>query len=108
MHRDHNIFTQSIHAKQKVVLTFMKADGERAVRTCAPMDFGPSRRAKDGVDRYHFWDYDSASKNHVLSLTPDRIIRIEATEDGFDPAEFITWDTSKSPWFIPRNWGIYS
>lgn len=53
-------------------------------------------------------DYDSTSKNHVLSLMPDRIIRIEATEDGFDPAEFITWNTSRSPWFIPRNWGLYS
>lgn len=108
MHRDHNIFLESINAKIKIVLTFFKNDGERATRTCAPMDFGVSRRAKDGVDRYHFWDYESQGKNHVLSLTPERIVSISATNDGFDPAEFITWDTKKSPWFIPRDWGIYS
>jgi hypothetical protein len=75
---------------------------------CAALDFGVSRRAKDGLDRYHLWNYESEGKNHVLSLTPDQVVRIEATEDGFDPAEFITWDTKRSPWFIPRNWGIYS
>lgn len=108
MHRDHDVFVQGIHNKTKIVVTFLKANGERTRRTCAPLDFGFSRRTKDGLERYHLWDFDSDSKNHVISLSPDRIERIETLEAVFDPAEFITWDTRKSPWFIPRNWGINS
>lgn len=108
MHHDHDIFIRGIDGRTKVTLTFLKADGEQAVRTCAPADFGISRRAKDGLNRYYLWDYDSEGKNHILSLVPERIIRIEATEEVFSPAEFVTWDTRKSPWFIPREWGVYS
>ncbi len=77
-------------------------------RTCAPMDFGPSRRAKDQSDRYHFWDYDSDTQRHVLSLLPNQVESIQTTEHNFDPAEFITWDVKASPWFSTRDWGEYS
>lgn len=75
---------------------------------CAPMDFGLSRRAKDNLKRYHFWDYESDMQNHVLSLPPEQIIEMESTEEPFDPIEFITWDVKKSPWFLQRNWGVFS
>lgn len=75
---------------------------------CAPMDFGPSRRTKDNLDRYHFWDYESDTRNHVLSLPPEQIVQMESTEEFFDPIEFITWDVNKSPWFLQRNWGLFS
>lgn len=103
----HDTFINAIHNKQKLRVTFLsKEDGNVALeRLCAPMDYGPSRRYKDEINRYHFWDYDSDKKSHVLSLLPDRIINIEETSEAFEPAEFVTWDTS---WFIERNWGIYS
>jgi hypothetical protein len=102
-------FIQAIGDRKKIRLTFYsKEDRSQLVRTCAPMDYGPSRRAKDKSDRYHVWDYDSDMRIHTLSLLPEQVIRIDVLEDKFDPAEFVTWDTSNSPWFIKRDWGQYS
>ncbi|WP_305404625.1 hypothetical protein [Photobacterium leiognathi] len=99
-------FIDSIHAKTKINLTFYsKEDGCKLTRICAPMDFGPSRRAHNKNDRFHLWDYESDKKNHVLSLLPDQIVIMEFLNDEFCPSEFITWQTN---WFIPRDWGIYS
>lgn len=109
MHADHDIFIAGIDGRQKVSLTFVsKEDGGRTlVRTCAPMDFGPSSRAKDKSDRYHFWDYDSDSPGgrHTLSLLPEQVISIGSLEEGFSPAEFVTWTTN---WHYPRDWGEFS
>ena len=102
-------FIAAIHAKQKVLLTFhSKEDHGTLVRTCAPMDFGPSRHASDKSDRFHFWDYDSDKKMHTLSLTPSQIVKIEVLDKKFSPAEFITWNVAANPWFVPRDWGEYS
>ena len=102
-------FIEAIHAKRKLRLTFYsQEDGRNLVRTCAPMDYGPSRRAKDKSDRYHLWDYDSDTKHHTLSLLPQQVVSIEMLSDTFDPAEFITWNTSASPWFVQRNWDSFS
>lgn len=107
MHSDHQEFVDALLNKKKVLLTFFsKEDGTHLLRTCAPMDFGPSRRAKDQSDRYHLWDYDSDQRNHVLSLLPNQIVKIEPLDESFDPAEFITW--SPISWFLPRDWGQYS
>lgn len=102
-------FIGAIHSKNKIRLTFFsKEDGRNLVRTCAPMDFGPSRRAIDQSDRYHFWDYDSDTKRHTLSLLSEQVINIEILPQTFEPSEFVTWDTSTSQWFVSRDWGIYS
>lgn len=107
--QNYQTFIAGIHNKTKVKLSFLsKEDGKVLVRLCAPMDFGPSRRAKDKADRYHFWDYESDTKNHVLTLVPEQIDKIELTNTSFEPVEFITWDVQKSPWFIKRNWGLFS
>lgn len=102
-------FIQAIHDKNKVRLTFFsKDDGRSLTRLCAPMDLGPSRRATDKSDRYHLWDYESDTGNHVLSLLPNQIISVDVLSESFEPEEFITWNTSKSTWFIARDWGQYS
>lgn len=102
-------FIAAIHAKKKLRLTFYsKEDGTNLVRTTAPLDFGPSRRAADKSDRFHFWDYDSDTARHVLSLLPEQVVSIEALPDTFDPAEFVTWSTTSSPWFVARDWGVHS
>lgn len=100
MHED---FIKSIHGKIKMKLTFSsKEDGRVITRLCAPMDYGPSRRAADKTPRYHLWDYESDKQNHVLSLLPSQVVAMEATQEIFNPAEFITWQTN---WFVPRDWG---
>ena len=65
------------------------------------MDYGPSRKFKDGIDRYHLWDYDSDNGPHTLSLPDNQISKIEVMDDSFDPKEFVTWPEN---WIIPRNW----
>lgn len=72
------------------------------------MDYGPSRRAHNQNSRYHFWDFESDKRNHVLSLLPEQITSIEVTNISFDPSDFVTWDCTTSPWFVARNWGQYS
>jgi hypothetical protein len=104
-----NAFIAAIHSKNKVKLTFYsKEDAQPLVRCCAPMDYGPSRRAADKSDRFHFWDYESDTQRHTLSLLPRQVISIEVLPDTFDPSEFVTWNTQASPWFVARNWGQYS
>jgi hypothetical protein len=73
------------------------------------MDYGPSRRTHSKEDRYHFWDFESDTGKHTLSLLPEQILEIRATVQPFDPADFVTWSTQDSPWFYPRQWGpLYS
>lgn len=102
-------FIGAIHNKQKIQVTFYSKDDNSAiVRKCAPMDFGPSRRAKLKNDRFHFWDFESDKQNHTLSLNPEQIIKLEILNELFNPRDFITWDTKNSPWFVERDWGNYS
>jgi hypothetical protein len=102
-------FIQAISSKKKVRISyFPKEDMRLIVRKCAPMDYGPSRRAQLKNDRFHLWDYDSDTQVHTMSLNPEQISKLEILNESFDPAEFITWDTSKAKWFIPRDWGRYS
>jgi len=109
MHEHHEVFLAALHGKQRVLLHFFSKEDQTIMqRACAPMDFGPSRRAKDKSDRYHLWDFESDSSNHVLSLLPVQVSRIELQEVPFDPIEFITWNVSTSPWFTERDWGQFS
>lgn len=102
-------FISAIRSKNKVRLTFFsKQDGGEITRTCAPMDFGPSRRAANKVDRFHFWDYDSDTGSHTLSLQAEQISKIEIMPERFEPAAFVTWSTRNSPWFVEREWGTFS
>lgn len=102
-------FIAAIHSRNKIRLTFFsKEDRSHIVRLCAPLDYGPSRKAANKDDRFHLWDFDSDTKSHTLSLLPPQVVSIDVLLELFEPAEFITWSTASSPWFVPRNWGAYS
>jgi hypothetical protein len=99
-------FIAAIHSKNKLRLTFFsKEDGGDLIRTCAPMDYGPSRRTRNLDDRFHFWDYDSDTGRHTLSLLPPQVVSIILLDDLFEPAEFVTW---RPEWIVARDWGAYS
>lgn len=99
-------FVAAIHSKNKLKLTFFsKEDGRNLTRTCAPMDYGPSRRTHDKSDRFHFWDYDSDTGKHTLSLVPEQVVSIEVLADAYEPIEFVTWPPN---WFVARDWGSHS
>ena len=105
----HDTFIQAIHDKRRVRLTFYsKQDRGVLVRTCAPMDYGPSRTARSKVSRYHVWAYDSDTKRHPLGLLPAQIVSMDVLPDMFDPAEFVTWSTVARPWHVKRYWGDLS
>jgi hypothetical protein len=102
-------FRAAIHSRKKILIRFYSKEDKCVLqRICAPLDFGPSRHAKQKNNRYHSWDFTSDKKRHVLSLNPEQIISIEVLHETFEPAEFITWDTKKSKWSIQRDWGKYS
>ncbi len=102
-------FIRAIHTKKKIRIKFYsKEDSGSLERKCAPMDYGPSRRAREQKDKFHLWDYESDTGAHTLSLNPEQIQELEVLDESFDPGEFVTWNTKEKPWFISRNWGIYS
>jgi len=102
-------FIKAIHAKQKVRITFNSKEDQRVlVRLCAPLDYGPSRTAKDQSDRFHMWDFESDSKVHPLSLKPGQIIKMEITDEVFVPKDCIKWKFIPFSWFVKRDWGSYS
>jgi hypothetical protein len=104
MHRDHQVFIAAIRNTKKIRLQFFsKEDKRELIRTCAPLDFSPSRRAKDQSDRYHCWNYDSDVKRHTLSLLPIQVISITELNEVFDPTDIVTWTPS---WTIARPWGV--
>jgi hypothetical protein len=79
-------FLEALHGMKKIRVEFYsKENGRQVVRICAPMDFAPSRRAKDKTNRFHFWDFTSDVGAHTLSLLPNQLQSIEVLEDSFDP-----------------------
>lgn len=107
--QNHDEVIRAIHDLSEVrVEFFSKEDGGAVLsRTCAPMDFGPSRRASDQTPRYHFWDLESDSGvNHTLSLLGSQITRVEVLDSSFDPSSFISWNTN---WIVVRTtWGAFN
>jgi len=104
-----NEFIAAIHAKRKVRVTFnSKEDGGPITRVCAPMDYGPGSKIKDGQDRFHLWDYfpDDGKKPHPLPLLQTNIRSLEVLAETFDPSAFVTWPVIS--WHVPRDWGRYS
>ncbi|OFX27281.1 MAG: hypothetical protein A2041_12375 [Bacteroidetes bacterium GWA2_31_9b] len=98
-------FIEAINQRLIIQLTFISKSKGTITRTCIPFDFGPGNVAKDGLDRYHFYDLNSPEGRHTLSILPDQVIDISLTTQNFEPGNYITW-TPK--WVVPRDWGIYS
>ena len=99
-------FISAIHSKNKLKVIFLsKEDGRHINRTCAPMDFAPSTQAKDKSNRFHFWDYNSDTESHTLSLLQEQIVSLEILDEHFEPKEFVTW---KTKWGIKRDWAAHS
>lgn len=101
----HDLFIASIERKLILIVKVSSKEKGLITRNCIPYDFGPSRKYKDELNRYHFYDLDSPDGKHNLSILPEQLEELTLTELIFDPANYITW---KTEWFIKRDWGIYS
>lgn len=97
-------FVDAINTTRKIQLTFTTKDNRILERTSAPLDIAPGRKAKIKFYKFHFWDYDSTTP-HILSIFPDQIIEMKLLDETFSPEDIVTWDTTKSPWNVKRNWG---
>jgi hypothetical protein len=100
-------FLSALQDMKKVQVSFRRADGTVVTRLAAPLDLGPVRRERGNPVRYQFWDYGGPSP-HWLKLAEDQILRMETTNEAFDPSEFVTWNLAENPWSIKRDWGKYS
>jgi hypothetical protein len=101
----HDEFIRSIHEMRFVLITADSYEKGIIQRICVPFDYGPSSRARDGQNRYHFWDLNSPEGPHNLSILPSQLQGLEILEERFNPEDYVHWQTN---WHIPRNWGRYS
>jgi len=106
MHRDHHVFVQGIIDKRKINVVFFSDDHTGYVtKLCAPMDYESSRSTRERAERYYFWDFKHDS---ALVLAPSNIASMAPIEEGFQPAEFVSWSVNQFPWFLERDWGRFS
>lgn len=98
-------FVEAINNKKLVSVKVFSKEKGTIKRVCIPFDFGPSRKYKDGLDRYHFLDLDSPDGPHNLSILPEQLNEIELLDEDFNPADYIHW---KPNWYLERDWGKFS
>jgi len=101
----HSIFIRAIHTKTIISITFRSNEKGVIERTCIPFDYGPSRRYKDGLNRYHFLDLDSPEGTHNLSILPEQLINIKLSDANFNPEDYVHWTPA---WIVERDWGTCS
>ena len=101
----HNLFIKAIHNKLVVKIVVDSKEKGIIERRCIPFDYGPHRKYKDEINRYHFKDLNSPDGPHVLSILPDQLIKLDLLNENFDPGDHVKW---KPNWFVKRDWGIYS
>ncbi len=98
-------FINAIHTKKVVSMTFNSQEKGIITRACIPFDYGPSKKYKDGLVRYHLYDLNSPDGIHNLSILPEQVISIEILNREFQPSDYVHW---KPNWFIKRDWGEFS
>jgi hypothetical protein len=85
---NHTQFLAALADRKKVSVCFYsKADNGVLEHICAPMSYGPSTETKDGLNRYHLWDYASITDKHTLELLPQQIVQVSVLEKEFDVSE---------------------
>jgi len=101
----HDIFLKAIHEKWMILIDVNSFEKGFIQRKCVPYDFGPSRKFKDGQNRYHFYDLNSPEGSHNLSILPEQLLNIQILDEKFSPGDYVKW---KPNWYVPRDWGEYS
>jgi hypothetical protein len=101
----HEIFILAIRERKQVKILFDSKEKGIIERSCIPFDFGLSRKYKDGLDRFHFYDLDSPDSKHNLSILPEQLHCLEIMEIPFEPKDYVNWTPN---WIVVRDWGLYS
>lgn len=94
MHKDHDVFIQSVERETKLKLTFFSRKlASEVVSTCAPLHYsrgpaGLAPGAEDQFECYYLWDFGANKGSNFLALSPSEIVSIKLTEDVFHVQEF--------------------
>jgi hypothetical protein len=99
VHKDHDIFIQSVERETKLKLTFFSSKhrrrgGSRTAPTiCAPLHYsrgpaGLAPGAEDEFECYYLWDFGAKKGSNFLALSPSEIVSMKLTEDIFNVQEF--------------------
>lgn len=94
MHKDHDVFIQSLGRETKLKLTFFsRKHASEVVSPCAPLHYskGPASLApgtEDKLECYYLWDFGAKKGSNFLALSPSQIVSMEPTEDVFHVQEF--------------------
>ena len=94
MHKDHDVFIQSVERETKLKLTFFsRKHASEVVSPCAPLHYsrGPAGfalGAEDELGCYYLWDFGAKKGSNFLALSPSEIVGMELTEDVFHVQEF--------------------
>jgi hypothetical protein len=95
-------FIRAIHEKKLVSITADTLESGRFQRICVPLEFGPSGRPRDGIDRFHFWDLNSPHGAHKLILSPSELLDLEVLPESFDPKDYARGNTVST---LHQGWG---
>ena len=107
MHKDHDVFIQSVERETKLKLTFFsrkhrrRGGSQTALTTCAPLHYSrgpagpapsavrrPQGSAEDELECYYLWDFGAEKGSNFLALSPSEIVSMKLTEDIFHVQEF--------------------
>lgn len=107
MHKDHDVFIQSVERETKLKLTFFsrkhrrRGGSQTALTTCAPLHYSrgpagpapsavrrPQGSAEDELECYYLWDFGAEKGSNFLALSPSEIVSMKLTEDVFHVKEF--------------------
>ena len=94
MHKDHDVFIQSLGRETKLKLTFFsRKHASEVVSSCAPLHYGKgpaglAPSAEDELECYYLWDFGAKRGSNFLALSASQIVSMEPTEDVFHVQEF--------------------
>lgn len=109
MHAEHATFLEALAGKRRVTVTFFHPkEGRERTLTCAPLDFGPLRGAKDQTPRYQLWDLEAKRPPYNVTILPDDLKSLTVLDEPFDPAAIIRWAFKPNAWSVTRDWGEFS
>lgn len=85
---NHIQFIEAI-TRTKVCLRFYsRADSDIIDLVCTPLEYGPGADARDGENRYWFWDFSSNTGSPTLGLLPEQVLNLRILGPVFDAADF--------------------
>jgi hypothetical protein len=99
VHKDHDVFIQSIERETKLKLTFFsRKHASEVVNPCAPLHYskgsaGPAPGAEDEFECYYLWDFGAKKGSNFLALSPSEIVSMKLTEDIFNVQEFYSFSS---------------